>query len=209
MRRDGGLLGRAVGVLAVLAVSAVVWLRLLGDDTVVVPAAAGSAVLGVLGIVAVGVGGARWRAASRAAAAHRAIAAERPGWTLHEVRAGSTLASELRLLGIGEPGMDPAGGTHLTLAWSVEGLELWRGARRPHLVVSLPWSQVRSVREGVASLSSASRPAVVVATVDEAELVVVPARRPAAARGTATAQATGALVGHLRVARKTGPPSDT
>lgn len=198
MRRGRLALGRALMVLAVVALSAVVWRRLLRDDTVAlpVPVTVGVAVA----VVAVVFWFVWWRG-RRAAGAQRVIAAQRPGWTLHQVWAGSTLSHQLVQQGVWEPRMSRTGGTRLTLAWSPGGIELWRGARSPRVVVSLPWSAVASVREGEAYASSSSRPAVVIATVADAELVVVPAKRATGGMLPASAQATGALVGRIRAAR--------
>lgn len=198
MRRVRPALGRALMVLGVVALSAVAWRRLLRDDpdALPVPVTVGIAVAVVAGVVAF-----MWWRGRRAAGAQRAITAQRPGWALHQVWAGSTLSSQLVQQGVWEPRMSPTGGTRLTLAWSAGGIELWRGARRPRVVVSLPWAAVASVREGAAFAASSSRPAVVIATVADAELVVVPAARPTGSMLPASAKATAALVGQLRAAR--------
>jgi hypothetical protein len=71
-----------------------------------------------------------------------------------------------------------AGGTRFTLAWSEAEVELWRGGRAPHEVLSVPWQAVASVTEGSGYAASSARPAVVVSTVAHATLVLVPCARP-------------------------------
>ena len=100
--------------------------------------------------------------------------------------------------------MRASGGTRLTLAWSTSGAELWRGGRRPHEVVSLPWSAVAAVTVGVGHAGSSARPAVVVQTVSGVELVVVPTARAAGGLLPADRAHVGQLVTALREARDRG-----
>lgn len=201
MRRGQLIAARALMVVGVLALSAVAWRRLLRDDAgaVSVPVTVGIALA-----VVVGVAGFVWWRGRRAAGAQRAIAADRPGWALHQVWADATLSAQLVQQGVWEPRMSRLGGTRLTLAWSPGGIELWRGGRRPRTVVSLPWAAVAAVQEGAGYAASSRSPAVVVTTVGDATLVVVPAATSTGALLPASGQATAALVGRLRAARDLG-----
>jgi hypothetical protein len=132
---------------------------------------------------------------------HRVVVGLRPRWTLHEVWADESLGRELVTQGVWERGMSLAGGTRFTLAWSRAGVELWRGGRAPHEVVSLPWQAVASITEGSGYAASSARPAVVVSTVAHATLVLVPCARPSGGVLPASAAQVGRLVAAMRSAR--------
>jgi len=192
------LLGRGLMVAGVVILSAVAWRRLLRDDAdaLPIPVTVGIAVAVVGGVV-----GFMWWRGRRAARGQRAIAAQRPGWALHQVWADATLSAQLVQQGIWEPRMSPTGGTRLTLAWSPLGIELWRAGRVPRAVVSLPWAAVASVQEGTGYAASSRRPAVVITTLADATLVVVPAASPAGSMLPASRAGAAALVAHLRDVR--------
>lgn len=201
MRRGQLLVARALMLVGVLALSALAWRRLLRDDADAppVPVTVGIALALVAGVV-----GFVWWRGRRAAGGQRTIAARRPGWSLHQVWADATLSAQLVQQGVWEPRMSPMGGTRLTLAWSPGGVELWRGSRRPRVVVSLPWAAVASVQESTGYAASSRRPAVALTTVADATLVVLPATKPTGALLPASVQATAALVGRIRAARDLG-----
>lgn len=201
MNRRQLLLGRGLMVAGVVILSAVAWRRLLRDDADALPL---PVTVGIALAVVAGVVGFVWWRGRRAAGGQRAIAALRPGWSLHQVWADASLPAQLVQQGVWEPRMSPTGGTRLTLAWSPGGVELWRGSRRPRAVVSLPWAAVASVQESTGYAASSRRPAVALTTVADATLVVVPAAKPTGAMLPASRAATAALVGHIRAARDLG-----
>lgn len=196
--RGGLRLGRVLAVVGVAALSVLAWRRLLrrDDDSLPIPVT-----LGVAALIVAGVVGVVWWRGRRAAGGQGSIAAQRPGWSLHQVWADATLHVQLVQQGVWEPRMNPAGGTRLTLAWSPVGIELWRAGHAPTVVLSLPWDAVASVREGTGRAASSTRPAAVISTVAGAELVVVPAAKPGGAMLPASRAVTAALVGAVRAAR--------
>ena len=198
MNARGRTVGRVLMVLGVVGLSAVAWRRLLrrdGDD-LPVPV---SVAIELAVVAAVFVGG--WWRGRRAAGGQVAIAAQRPGWRLHQVWADATLGEQLVGQGVWEQGMNPTGGTRLTLAWSPLGVELWRGGRPPRAVLTLAWDAVASVNEGVGHAASSARPAVVITTAVGARLVLVPAAKPDGALLPAPRPVTAALVAEVRAAR--------
>jgi hypothetical protein len=152
---------------------------------------------GVVGILAIGAAvfalGVR-----RSQARHEAVAAQRPGWRLHEVWADAGLGAQLVREGLWERGVAPTGGTRLTLAWSADGVELWRAG---HVVVALPWHDVASLGKGVGHAGSTARPALVINTLGGAELVLVPQARPSGGVLPADRAGVAALLDELRETR--------
>ena len=187
-----GLSAVGVGLLVVAE-----WQRLLRDRGRVDPLLVVLMAAGVLVLIGVVFGWFVRRGRSR----HRVVAGLRPGWTLHEVWADESLGRELVAQGVWERGMSLAGGTRFTLAWSASGVELWRGGRAPHEVLSLPWHAIASVTEGSGYAASSARPAVVVSTVAHATLVLVPCARLSGGVLPAGAAQVGGLVAAMRSAR--------
>jgi len=200
-RRGRTILGTALMIVGVLGLAVAAWSRLLhgrdrADPGVVVLIAVAAVVLICAGL---------WWWSRRSASRQTAIAAARPGWSLHEVWADESLQASLALHGVREPRMKASGGTQLTLAWSTSGVALWRGNRRsPYEVVSLPWSAVAAVTVGVGYAASSARPAVVVQTVSGVELVVVPAARATGGLLPAGGTQVEQLVTKLQEARDQG-----
>lgn len=199
--RAGPVRGRAsrlavtgLTLLAVLAFSLLAWRKLLRGEADLWVVAAGATV--VLGGVAAGF----WLAVRRSQARHRALAARQPGWRLHDVWADSSLAAELLRAGLWERRLP--GGSRLTLAWSADGVGLWRGsAAAPREVLTVPWAAVASVTAGHGRAASTERPAVVLSLDVGARLVLVPARRPLGGVLPADDREVDALVRELRAAR--------
>lgn len=197
MRPWGVVVGRALMALGVGVLVVVTWSRFLrGDAGVPFPVALAAAAVLVGGVVLT-----VWGRGRRAVRGQTVIAERRPGWTLHQVWADAGLSDALVRQGVWEPGMSPAGGTRLTLAWSAVGVELWRAGRDPHVILALPWERVAAVTEGTGRAASSSRPAVVLATLEGAELVLVPAARPDGALLPGGRPAVQQLVVRLRAAR--------
>jgi len=197
MNRDS-MAAKVVAAAAVLSVSAIVWVGLLrpGTDGT---SGAGAYLVAVL-LVGIVIGLVWWRGL-RAAAGARTVADARPGWRTHQTWADASLADQLAVQGIWEKRMKQAGGTRLTMAWSAGGLELWRGARAPRTVLSVPWAHVASVSVGSGNAASTARPAVAVTTVAGACLILVPARTPGGALLPAPPAVVADLVATLRTAR--------
>jgi hypothetical protein len=187
-------------VLSVIGVAVLVvaeWQRLLRDRDRVDPWLVALMAAGVLVVIGLVFGWFVRRGRSR----HRVVAGLRPGWTLHEVWADESLGRELVMQGVWERGMSLAGGARFTLAWSQAGVELWRGGRAPHEVLSLPWQAVASITEGLGYAASSARPAVVVSTVAHATLVLVPCSRPSGGVLPAGAAQVRGLVAAMRSVR--------
>jgi hypothetical protein len=199
--RRRNILITALAVVGVLGLSVAAWSRLLRDRDRTDPRLVLLIAIGVIVLTCVAV----WSRGRRSGTRQAAVAAARPGWSMHEVWADASLRPSLVQHGVWEPRMSASGGTRLTLAWSTSGVELWRGSRRrPHEVVSLPWPSVAAVTEGVGHAASSARPAVVVQTVSGVELVVVPAERPSGGLLPAGSKQVADLVAGLRTARDRG-----
>jgi hypothetical protein len=191
------VIGRVLGVVGVALLVIAEWRRLMRERGQVDPVLVAVVTVGVLVVIAVVL----WWFVRRSRSRHTAVAGLRPGWSLHEVWADESLGRELVEQGVWEQGIGPAGGTRLTLTWSGSGLELWRGGRTPHEVLSLPWRAVASVTKGSGHATSGARPAVVVQTVGGATLVLVPSARASGGVLPARAAQVSALVGALRANR--------
>ena len=185
-------------VLGVLMLVVLAWRRAAASDSSDALSWVGAAV--VIGLVVLGV----WWWTHRADQASRGVGAARPGWRTQVVWADETLASALTQLGVTARKM--RGGTRLTLAWSGPEVELWRGAA---LLVTLPWTQVRTITRTTGRAASTGNPAVELVTHDSVALVVVPTRQPAGGMLPATAQQVDGLVTDLRTAREVGAASST
>lgn len=191
-----------LGAIGVTAISFSTWRRLAASQQT-----AGSIALtvGVAVLVVGAVVGLVWWGGRRAAQGGQHVAQDNPGVRVHQVWADATLSGQLQRLGIWEERMNPAGGTRLALAWSPQGVELWRGAKAPRTVISLAWDQVASVTVGVGNAASTNRPAVVLSTTMAADLVLVPTKKPAGSLLPATRAGVDALVADLRTARDAAP----
>ncbi|NMM18061.1 MAG: hypothetical protein HHJ14_13360 [Cellulomonas sp.] len=191
------VLAMALGVVGAGLLVVAEWQRLLRDRGRVDPLLVVLMAAGVLVLIGVVFG---WFV-RRGRLRHRVVAGLRPGWTLHEVWADESLGRGLVAQGVWERGLSLAGGTRFTLAWSASGVELWRGGRAPHEVLSLPWHAIASVTEGSGYAASSARPAVVVSTVAHATLVLVPCARLSGGVLPAGAAQVGGLVAAMRSAR--------
>ena len=193
------VLRTVLGVVGVALLVIAEWLRLLRDRGKVDPLLVVLVSAGVLVLVGV----VFWVFVRRGRSRHEVVGGLRPGWALHEVWADESLGRELVTQGVWERGMRPAGGTRLTLAWSALGVELWRGGRTPHAVLSAPWRVIASITEGSGHAASSARPAVVVNTMAHAALVLVPCSRASGGVLPAGAAQVGRLVEAIRTARGT------
>ncbi|NMM16718.1 MAG: hypothetical protein HHJ14_06120 [Cellulomonas sp.] len=133
--------GVAATAFTVLAVTA--WGRVPGDglDVPVVVAAGLLVVGGTVAVVTL--------RASAGRVAQCRVAAVRRGSLMRQLWAGEGLGRSLLAHGGWAPRVRARGGTALTLAVSGAALELWRGSRAPHVVVPLPWPDVRALTTGV------------------------------------------------------------
>ena len=186
-----------LGAAGVTVLAIAEWVRLLRDRGKVDPllvVLVSAGVLVVIGVVF-------WLFLRRGRSRHDVVGGLRPGWALHEVWADESLGRELVMQGVWERGMSPAGGTRFTLAWSAAGVELWRGGRTPHAVLSAPWRVIASVTEGSGHAASSPRPAVVGSTTAHATLVLVPCSRASGGVLPASAAQVGRLVEAMRSAR--------
>lgn len=109
----------------------------------------------------------------RTRARRAAVSAQRPGWDQWEVRAAAGLRRNLLAHGHWERGLDPFGGSPLTLAASPLGVGLWRGGRRVHAVVELRWADVAAVVPATGAVWGRMVPAVEVRTISGAHLVLL------------------------------------
>lgn len=169
----GGARQRLAAVLTAVGAAAVAvpaTLRLLSGESSLwyLAVAVGVVLLVLVAVVAV--------TARRTAAREAAVRRERAGSQLHGVFSAAELGPGLVAAGVWERRLSRSGGTPLTLAASPAGVELWRGAGAAAPVVSLPWSQVASVRVGTGLSGPRRLPAVVVETMHGAALPVLPAR---------------------------------
>lgn len=178
----------AVGI-GLLVVAA--WRRLAAD-----PGPAVTAALVTVGVIGLGVA-ITAAAARREVAARRATRRARPGWSTWAVGADPSLRAELRREGwyVERTG---GGAPRLTLAWSAEGLELWR---RDEILVSLPWEDVSAVTATAGRSGTSTRPALCVTTAGDARLVLVPSARQDGALATASAAVVEGIVARVRAAR--------
>jgi len=181
-----------IGVLIVVTTT---WARLLSNpvDPVFVLLAFAAVALGVVCVFLV--------AGRRTRTRHRLLETRSAGWRLHEVWADGSLVAQLASIGVWEKGFSRRGGTRLTLSWSPAGVGLWSGARQPREVISAPWSAVASVTVGQGVAASAPRPAIAVALIAGATLVVVPAAKAGGGLLPAKAAAVAVLVDDLRAVR--------
>lgn len=127
-----------------------------------------------------------------------AAASARPGWSTHAVWSDAALGAQLRRQGWHVERLRPSGGTRLTLAWSDDGIELWRGAE---VLVPLSWEEVAAITPTTGQSGGAVRPAVNLSTTSDAHLVLVPTARPDGGILPASAAAVTRLVTTLRAAR--------
>lgn len=190
-RRTTNLVLRVVGV-AALAVAA--WRKTLTSQEPWWPSWLGA--LAVVGAIVLGV----WWWTRRDDRTRRETVAARPGWTTQAVWADVTLGDALRSLGASTGKV--RGGTRMTLAWSADEVQLWRGEA---VVVTLPWEQVWTITRTVGHAASTGNPAVEMVTRESVRLVVVPARRPDGGMLPATGAQVDALVGALREGRQGRP----
>lgn len=109
----------------------------------------------------------------RTRARRTAVSALRPGWDQWEVRAAAGMRRNLLAHGHWERGLDPFGGSPLTLAASPLGVGLWRGGRRARAVVELRWADVVAVVPASGAVWGRMVPAVEVRTTSGAHLVLV------------------------------------
>ncbi|MDM7855110.1 hypothetical protein [Cellulomonas alba] len=187
--------GLALAALGVVAVALSTW-RSLARPGALGPALVGAAVvLLLLGAVLTVV--LRW-GLRRTRARHHALEARLADWSLHEVWADRTLRAELARGGRWVRRL--RGGTRLTLGWSLQGVALWRGGDADPLVV-VPWGGLGSVTAGRGAAASSPRPAVVLDTVDDARLVVVPCARVDGGLLPASEPDVAALVATIRAVR--------
>ncbi|MGY4645763.1 hypothetical protein [Cellulomonas sp. URHB0016] len=150
----------------------------------------------VLGGVALGM---RW-GIRRGRGRHERLAAELPGWTLHEAWADASLQAELARVGRRERGL--RSGTRLTVGWSSTGFAVWSGPRGAvNRLVAEPWSGIASVTLGTGVAASTPRPALVVETVAGATLVVVPCGYAGGGLLPASREVVVHLVAQVRAAR--------
>lgn len=191
------VVGRVLGVVGVALLVIAEWRRLLSERGQVDPVLVAVATVGVLVVIAV----VFWWFVRQSRSRHAVVAGLRPGWQLHEVWADESLGRELVEQGVWERGISPTGGTRFTLTWSGSGVELWRGGRTPHEVLSLPWRAVAAVTNGSGHAASGARPAVVVQTVAGATLVLVPSARASGGVLPARATQVSSLVEALRTTR--------
>jgi len=131
---------------------------------------------------------------------HEVLAAELPGWTLHEGWADTSFQAQLARAGRWERGL--RAGTRLTVGWSKDGFAVWSGPRTAVKgLVAEPWPGVASVTVGTGAAASTPRPALVVETVSGATLVVVPCGRPGGGLLPASGDAVAELATQVRATR--------
>jgi|GEM_PF-1611246 len=131
---------------------------------------------------------------------HELLAAELPGWTLHEGWADASLQAQLTRVGRWERGL--RSGTRLTVGWSSTGFAVWSGPRGAvRELVAEQWSGIASVTLGTGLAASTPRPALVAETVAGATVVVVPCGRPGGGLLPASREVVVDLVAQVRAAR--------
>lgn len=182
-------------VRAAIALAAVLWvarwfLRRAHDDnpapwslvvpTVVVTLAAAGAVAVVL--------------ARRSRALHDEVRRQRPHHRIASGWSDASLGPTLARLGV------PArfrrlGGTPVVLAWSPDGIELWRAGSA--LVTTVPWADIADVVVGTGTAGAMPRDAVAIELHAGLPLVVVPAKNEAGGLVPASAPQTTALATEL------------
>ncbi|MGN8244444.1 hypothetical protein ACTHAM_001347 [Cellulomonas soli] len=184
--------GLLLSTLGVIALSANAWRRLAtsdGDPVLIVLVSLLIVVLIVAGIVL---------AARRDSGRRRAAATARPGWSTQAVWSEAGLRDALLAQGWYIERLRPGGGTRLTLAWSGEGIELWRKA---DVLLGLSWPEIAAITPTTGLSGGAVRPAVAVSTTAGAQLVLVPTAKPDGGLLPASAAAVDALVHTLRAVR--------
>lgn len=188
-------IGLALAGVGVVAVALSTW-RSLARPGALGPALVGAAaVLLVLGAVLT----LAFRSGvRRTRARHRGLETRLADWSVHEVWADRTLRAELARGGRWMRRL--RGGTRLTLGWSVQGVALWHGPDAEMLVL-VPWGGVASVTTGRGTAASSARPAVVLDTVDDARLVLVPCARADGGMLPASEPDVAALVARIRAVR--------
>lgn len=134
-----------------------------------------------------------WGIAKRRRSLHRRVRAARPQHRLASGWSDASLGTELERIGVTER-FRPQGGVPVVLAWSTDGLELWRAGR---LVLTVGWVEVVRVSVGDGVAAALPRPAVVVELAAGARVVVVPARTESGGVLPATSAQTAALVTEL------------
>lgn len=182
------LIASTLTVLGVGLFSTVAWRRTLAsagdaDGRVVV-----AAVLSTLLVVGLGTWWVLRGDQDRVAAVRREGVRSRDG-ACHAVavRSDASLSAELVQHGLWEPRLRPDGGTPLVLAWSAQGVTLWRGRYRPRKVADLPWAWIASVTTAPGSRGGRPYPCVFIETLAGTRLGLHhPANRP---RGTWDASA--------------------
>ena len=182
----------ALSAVGVVILSVANWRRLASsDDDPLLIALATALILAVIvgGIVLYVI-----RDRTRRAAA----ASARPGWSTHAVWSDAALGDQLRRQGWHVERLRPSGGTRLTLAWSAEGVELWRGAE---VLVPLTWEEVAAITPTTGESGGAVRPALNLSTTSDAHLVLVPTARPDGGLLPASAATVTRLITTLRAAR--------
>ncbi len=187
-RARAGLVLLAVGALLLVA-------RALADTAgaFLVAAALGALVVGFV-LLAMGRG---------TAARHRAVVVAHPGAAVVEVWGSAGLPGALTQDGAQDVrGVRRRQGTALSLVVDDAGLALWAGGGSPRRVHAAAWSDVRAVREGHGVVANdGHRPAVVVLTVRDAALVLLPARVATGSLRTADLAGVRQLVARLDARR--------
>ncbi len=153
-----------------------------------------AAVVACLGLVAVIAIAIRLRNRVR----RDAVRHQRPDAVLWQVWADAGLGEQLARHGAAVPRLSSGGGTAMTLAVCVSGVQLWHGVRRPRMVLLVPWTHVTGVHPARGVQNGVQRPAVAICTRADGALVLIPARTPAGLLLPASVAQAHGLVEELR-----------